>query len=194
MMTRRKGWQLAFDGLHSALAVGFDQIKLNCVVMRGINDDEVGDFVRLASEYPIEVRFIEFMPFLGNNWNDNHLIPSRDLLAIAKKVNPDLVRIQQHDEHATSRVYTCSSMLGSIGFISSMSDNFCSGCNRLRITSDGQLKVCLFGREETNLRDLMRNGANDTEIVQAISRSLDRKAPKHAGELLILSPMVHIDH
>lgn len=154
---------------------------MNCVVMRGFNDDEMEDFIDLATEWPIEVRFIEFMPFLGNNWEGKHLVPSRELLALALKARPNLVRIPQ-STHATSRVYSCSSMLGSIGFISSMSEDFCSGCNRLRITSDGQLKVCLFGKEETSLRDLMRNGASDVELVQAVSSSLTRKARKHAGE------------
>lgn len=182
-LTRRKGWALAFNGLDSALEAKFEKIKVNCVVMRGLNDDEIEDFIQLASEKPIEVRFIEFMPFLGNNWTDEYLVPSRELLARALKVKQDLVSITQ-GRHATSRVYSSPTMAGSIGFISSMSENFCSGCNRLRLTSDGQLKVCLLGKEETSLRDLLRNGATDKEIVNAVSSALDRKKPKHAGEFV----------
>lgn len=180
-MTRRKGWALVRDGLDKALEVGFAKVKLNCVVVRGFNDDELVDFVRLAANMPIEVRFIEFMPFLGNKWARNSLVPFDEMLRTIRAEFPQLVAIQS-GPNETSKLFRQSNMLGSIGFISSLTDNFCSGCNRLRLTSDGSLKVCLFDERETSLRDLLRNGASDQEIVKAIATSLSKKKKQHAGE------------
>lgn len=185
LMTRRRGWNLVVDGLKEALAVQFNTVKLNCVVMRGFNDDEIIDFAKLALEYPIEVRFIEFMPFLGNKWAWERMMPYKEILQIVLRRFPEL-KMRNFGTNETSKVYKDPKMIGSIGFISSMSDNFCSGCNRLRLTSDGNLKVCLFGREETSLRDLMRNGATDTEIAKAIVISLKKKKKQHAGKILDL--------
>lgn len=184
-ITRRKGWSLVYQGILAAIDAGFDSVKVNCVVINGFNSDEICDFVDLAQKYPIEVRFIEFMPFAGNDWEDGRLMPYRQMLQIALEKYPNLKRVSS-SVNDVSKVFRDSSMPGSIGFITSMTDNFCSGCNRLRITADGNLKVCLFGREETSLRDLMRNSSSDTEIVQAIARSLYAKKLQHAGEFLFL--------
>lgn len=181
LMTRRKGWNLVMEGLKKALSLNFKSIKLNCVVMRGFNDDELVDFAQIAVEYPIEVRFIEFMPFAGNKWNSDLMLAYNDTLGIISSAFPGLERLKSH-QNETSKVFKSPAMAGSIGFISSISDNFCSGCNRLRVTSDGSLKVCLFGKEETSLRDLMRNGATDPELIKAISSALYRKQKQHAGE------------
>lgn len=179
-LTRRKGWNLVYQGLKAAVDAKFDKVKLNCVVMKGVNDDEIVDFAQLACAFPVEVRFIEFMPFAGNKWKVDRMMPYKDMLKLITAKIPDLKR-SQTTLNETSKIYSSESMLGSIGFISSMSDNFCSGCNRLRLTSDGQLKVCLFGKEETSLRDLMRNGATDAEILQSIVSALGRKKRQHAG-------------
>lgn len=180
-ITRKKGFDLVYEGLIKAIEVKFDKIKLNCVIIKGFNDDEILDFVKLAKKLPIEVRFIEFMPFQGNNWATERMFSYKEMLAIVVDKYPQLIRLETIDN--VSKVYKEESMLGSIGFISSISDNFCSTCNRLRLTADGNLKVCLFGREETSLKDLIRNGANDAEVVKCIESSLKRKKKQHAGKV-----------
>jgi len=179
-LTRRKGFHRVLAGLSRAIEI-FERVKVNCVVMKGFNDDEIIDFARLARENPIEVRFIEFMPFLGNNWAPDKMLSYLEIMNILKQDIPELIR-SQTQPNETSKVFKAPSMLGSVGVISSMSENFCSGCNRLRLTSDGNLKVCLFGRNETSLRDLIRNGATDDELVKAIQLSLNLKKREHSGE------------
>lgn len=170
--------------MSKAIEIKFDSVKVNCVLMKDFNDDEIIDFVNLARKYPIEVRFIEFMPFLENKWQPEKVITSEQVLrTLRDKYGIELSRLEGESRvQDVSRVYSAPNMLGRIGFISSMSDNFCSGCNRLRITADGNFKNCLFGRQETSLRDLIRNGANDTEIVRSIQSSLNKKWKQHPGE------------
>lgn len=158
---------------------------MNCVVLKGLNDDELGDFVELARQDRIEVRFIEFMPFASNNWSADKMIGYREMLAMIRSKYPNLQRLRQ-SPHDVSKLYTAPGLKGSIGFISSMSENFCSGCNRLRLTADGNLKVCLFGREEVSIRDLLRKGASESEIVEAIRKSLSKKWAQHPGKWQIL--------
>lgn len=159
------------------------KIKLNCVLMREFNDDEIIDFASLTTKYPIEVRFIEFMPFAGNNWDATRVVPNKEALKILRREFPNLEAIES-GPNDTSRLYKDHhSMIGEIGFISSMSDLFCSGCNRLRITADGHLKVCLFGKDEVSLRDLMRSGAVDDDLIRAISQAVYRKKKQHGGKL-----------
>lgn len=182
-MARRKGWGLVMDGIKQALEVGIESIKLNCVVVRGFNDDEFLDFCQLAYQHPIEVRFVEFMPFFGNQWQPDSLVPYREMLSKIRANIPELKRLETGGaSHETSKVFRDPTMVGSIGFITSMTEHFCSGCNRLRLTADGNLKVCLFERNETSLRDLMRNGASDHELVCAIRTALAHKKKQHAGE------------
>lgn len=180
-ITRRKGMKLVYEGMESAIEAGFDRVKLNCVVVRGFNDDELVEFAQMTRIYPIEVRFIEFMPFFGNKWAPESLVSYKEILDKLKVEFPNLVRVRQ-GTNETSTLYREPGAIGTIGFITSMTNNFCSGCNRLRLTSDGNLKVCLFGRAETSLRDLLRNGATDTEVVKAIRIALSRKSKQHAGE------------
>lgn len=182
-ISRRPGWRLVFEGMEKALEVGFERVKLNCVIIGGFNDDELVDFARLALQFPIEVRFIEFMPFFGNKWDRSSLVPFSEMLRKVRSEFPNLVPIKT-GSNETSKLFRQANMLGSVGFISSLTDNFCSGCNRLRLTSDGNLKVCLFDKHETSLRDLLRNGATDREIVKAVQSSLSRKKKQHAGELI----------
>lgn len=180
-MTRRKGWDRVFRSIFSALDAGIEIVKINCVIMRGFNDDEVSDFARIAFDYPIEVRFIEFMPFEGNRWEIKKLVPYKSILADLMRSYPSMKRTGISCNN-TSKIYKADGMLGSIGFISSMSENFCSGCNRLRLTADGNLKVCLFGPEEVSLRDLLRKGASDSQVVDAITIALKSKKKQHSGE------------
>ncbi len=178
-VTRRRGLSLVLRAIDEALRFGYSPVKVNCVMMRGFNDDELVDFAEWTREAPIEVRFIEFMPFDGNGWDARRLISYREMLAVLEG-SFTLERLAD-DHSSTSKTYRVPGFRGSLGFITSMTDNFCEGCNRLRITADGNLKVCLFGRAEVSLRDAMRSGVTDEELLGIISSSIGRKHARHAG-------------
>ncbi|KAI5803432.1 hypothetical protein DFH27DRAFT_49137 [Peziza echinospora] len=166
LMTRRKGMEAVLKSIDTALQVGVKSLKINCVVMKGVNDMEIPDFVALTKDKPIEVRFIEYMPFDGNKWNQNKMVPFADMLNQIKAIYPTIGPALDAHNNDTSKTYQIPGHLGRVGFITSMTHNFCGSCNRLRITSDGNLKVCLFGEEEVSLRDLMRTSDRRKEIVQ----------------------------
>lgn len=178
-VTRRRGFDLVMRAVEEAVARGYDPVKVNCVVMRGVNDDELTDFVAWTCKLPLEVRFIEFMPFDGNRWDDSVLVSYAEMLARIRERFP-LERITD-GPHETSKTYHVPGHQGRVGFITSMTDPFCEGCNRMRITADGNLKVCLFGRAEVSLRDVMRAGATDAELREVISSAVGRKRARHAG-------------
>ncbi|HEX7069379.1 MAG TPA: GTP 3',8-cyclase MoaA [Rhodothermales bacterium] len=181
-ITRRPGFEKVLDAIHAALAAPIPEVKVNCVVMRNVNEDEVIDFVALTKDLPIEVRFIEYMPFTGNGWETDAFVPYREMEDRVRDVYPDLTA-GELDPHGTARHYFVPGHRGRVGFIASMSDAFCSGCNRIRLTADGSLKVCLFGNSEVSLRDAMRAGASDDELVDLIDAAIDRKKAAHAGML-----------
>ncbi len=178
-ITRRRGLSLVLRAVDEALRQGFVPVKVNCVVMRGFNDDELVDFVEWTRELPIEVRFIEFMPFDGNRWDVSRLFSYKEMLEVIQQSFP-LERLVG-GPNDVSKTYRVPGFVGRIGFITSMTENFCEGCNRLRITADGNLKVCLFGRTELSLRDAMRSGASDDELLDVISAAIGRKRARHAG-------------
>ncbi|CAD5119101.1 DgyrCDS7746 [Dimorphilus gyrociliatus] len=178
--TRRKGHSKVLESIDTALNIGYKPVKVNCVVMKNQNDDEILDFVEWTKDKHVDVRFIEYMPFDGNKWNDKKMIKYSDMLNKIKKSYPDVQR-QDDELSSTSKTFKIPGYKGSFGFISSMTENFCSGCNRLRITADGNLKVCLFGNSEVDLKDLLRNGGTEDEILQIIGAAVGRKHARHAG-------------
>ena len=151
-ITRRKGFEKVMQGIETALQLGYKP-KINCVVMAGLNDDELTNFVELTRDRELDVRFIEYMPFEGNKWNDKKMVPYQRMLELIRLKYGDqqLVRVEDA-ANDTSKAYRITGYLGKIGFITSMSEHFCGSCNRLRLTADGNLKVCLFGNAETSLR------------------------------------------
>ncbi|KFM61898.1 Molybdenum cofactor biosynthesis protein 1, partial [Stegodyphus mimosarum] len=179
-LTRRKGWNNVMKSINSCLDQGFNPVKINCVVMREINDDELGSFVRMTEKKNIDIRFIEYSPFNGNKWNKNKLVPYFEMVNRIKNEFPELQRIADQP-HDTSKAYKVPDFKGQIGFITSMTKNFCSSCNRLRITADGNLKVCLFGREEISLRDALRQKSSCESLENIISTAVQGKKQQHAG-------------
>lgn len=167
LMTRRKGFEAVMKSIDRILEMnrlGAEiKLKVNCVVMRGLNDREIIPFVELGRKQPIEVRFIEYMPFDGNKWSQGKMLPYKEMLSMIREKYPDLEKITDH-KNDTSKTYQVPGFAGRVGFITSMTHNFCGTCNRLRITSDGNLKVCLFGNAEVSLRDMIRK-ANDGQPV-----------------------------
>lgn len=179
-ITRRQGFALVREAIDRAVAYGYDPVKVNCVVLRGFNDDELADFVALTERQPLEIRFIEYMPFDGNGWNDGQFMPYTEMLARIEQHFPALEPLQG-GPNDTSKTYRVPGFRGRVGFITSMSDHFCATCNRLRLTADGHLKVCLFGAAEVSLRDAIRAGATDEELGEMIRAAVQRKKAAHAG-------------
>ncbi|XP_065344087.1 molybdenum cofactor biosynthesis protein 1 isoform X2 [Cloeon dipterum] len=179
-MSRRNGFAKAMAGINLALQLGVKSVKVNCVVVRDENSQEILDFVDWARTTPLEVRFIEFMPFAGNAWERKTMMSIQEILNVIKSKYPDLERIQGNKSD-TAKLYAAPGFQGRVGIISSMSDHFCGGCNRLRITADGNLKVCLFGNSEVSLRDALRANISEDDLRATIQAAVRRKKKQHAG-------------
>ncbi|CAI9568522.1 unnamed protein product [Staurois parvus] len=179
-IVRRKGFHKVMEGINRAVELGYNPVKVNCVVMRGLNEDELLDFVALTEKQPLEVRFIEYMPFDGNKWNFKKMMSYQEMLDCIRQRWPELEKLPT-EPSSTSKAYRVPGFQGRIGFITSMSEHFCGSCNRLRITADGNLKVCLFGNSEVSLRDLLRSGSSEEELIQTIGAAVGRKKKQHAG-------------
>lgn len=138
--------------------------------MNGFNCDEFADFAALTKSMPLDVRFIEFMPFADNDWSTKKFIPMDQILDKIREKHGDLEQIKNESPQSTSKGYKLKDSQGQIGVISSMSKHFCGGCNRIRLTADGNLKVCLFDNREVNLKQLIERegGIEDSELEQVI--------------------------
>eukprot|EP00124_Ichthyophonus_hoferi_P001611 Ihof_evm11s88 gene=Ihof_evmTU11s88 len=132
------GWDRVMQSISDCISLGYYP-KVNCVVRKGINDDEIIDFVAMSIEKPLEVRFIEYMPFDGNKWNYKSMVSYQDMLSIIKEKYPSITPLPVA-VHDTAMLYTIPGGKGKVGFIASMTNQFCGGCNRLRLTADGNLK------------------------------------------------------
>lgn len=175
IMTRRKGFDAVMKSIDrilemNKLGAGI-KLKINCVVMRGMNEREIIPFVELGREKPIEVRFIEYMPFDGNKWNQGKMVSYQEMLEVIREKYPTLEKVADH-KNDTSKTYRVPGFEGRVGFVTSMTHNFCGTCNRLRITSDGNLKVCLFGNAEVSLRDIIRKENDGQPIDEAALNEL----------------------
>ncbi|XP_044467123.1 GTP 3',8-cyclase, mitochondrial-like isoform X2 [Mangifera indica] len=194
-LTRRKGHQRVLESIDTAIDIGYNPVKVNCVLMRGFNDDEICDFVELTRNKPINVRFIEFMPFDGNVWNVKKLVPYSEMLDTVVKKFPGLKRLQDYPTE-TAKNFKIDGHCGTVSFITSMTEHFCAGCSRLRLLADGNFKVCLFGPSEVSLRDPLRQNATDDELREIIGAAVKRKKASHAGMFDIAKtanrPMIHI--
>jgi GTP 3',8-cyclase len=161
LMTRRNGFDAVMKTLNRILEIKKAGVpitlKVNCVVMRGLNEREIVPFVELGRDRDVEVRFIEYMPFDGNRWSEQKMVPYGEMVEIIRNKYPDMRRLKG-GPNDTSKTYQIPDFMGKVGFITSMTSNFCGTCNRLRVTSDGHLKVCLHGDAEVSLRDILREG------------------------------------
>ena len=158
-ISRREGSaQAIFRGLAAAERAGFAPIKVNCVVMRGRNDDEVADFAAITRERPWHVRFIEVMP-TGDNLgvSADEFVSADEMLDAVRRIG-DLQPVLGPAGNGPARYFAFPGAAGTVGVITPMSHNYCERCNRMRLTADGQLRPCLFGHIQTNLRDPLRRG------------------------------------
>ncbi|KAI2542218.1 molybdenum cofactor biosynthesis protein 1 isoform 7 [Homo sapiens] len=195
-IVRRKGFHKVMEGIHKAIELGYNPVKVNCVVMRGLNEDELLDFAALTEGLPLDVRFIEYMPFDGNKWNFKKMVSYKEMLDTVRQQWPELEKVPE-EESSTAKAFKIPGFQGQISFITSMSEHFCGTCNRLRITADGNLKVCLFGNSEVSLRDHLRAGASEQELLRIIGAAVGRKKRQHAGMFSISQmknrPMILIE-
>lgn len=175
-ITRRPGLDKVLAGIEAALDAGL-QTKINVVVLPGHNEDEVLDFARMAEAKNVEVRFIEFMPFLQNKWSRGQVISSAQLRARLMESLPLEPLSSASDDVA--RRWSVPGWRGSVGFISSVTESFCDGCSRVRLTADGQFKTCLFLPSCLDLKKLLRSGADDSQIAQAAREALKTKWSGH---------------
>lgn len=183
-ITRRKGFERVIAGIDLALQLGF-RPKINCVAMNNFNEDEICDFVKYTKDRDVDVRFIEYMPFSGNRWETEKLLSFKDMLSMIRAQYPNLETLT-NGPNETSKAYKVPGFKGQVGFITSMTEHFCGTCNRLRITADGNLKVCLFGNKEVSLRDAIRNGCSEDDLLALIRAAVFRKKKQHAGKFRIV--------
>ncbi|HWJ03173.1 MAG TPA: GTP 3',8-cyclase MoaA [Verrucomicrobiae bacterium] len=176
-ITRGGNLQAVLDGIHKSLEAGLEPVKINMVVMKGFNDAELEDFVRLAENYPLHVRFIELMPVGASDQNRAGLITVDQMKARLGIGN--LVPVREFQGAGPAQHFTGGGLKGSIGFISAISQHFCSQCNRIRLTADGMLKPCLHSRTDFDLRSLLRGGASEEEIKQAMQNVVYEKPSRH---------------
>ena len=183
-------------GVRAARAAGLTPLKINCVLLRGFNDDQIEGFARFARQEDVVVRFIEFMPLEeGRLWSPEIVVPLREIVARIGRELP-LVELPARDPSETARRYTFRDGVGEIGIIAPVTQAFCGACSRVRLTSDGKIRTCLFSQVEHDLYGRMRAGANDEELRAYVFRTVQGKeARHHIGEPGFLKPsrsMVHI--
>ena len=179
-ITRRDEFDRVWRGIQAAEHAGFDPIKINVVVMRGINDDEILDLAKLTLQRPYHIRFIEFMSINGDSqWVLQHYVSSDEILEKLLTVAPLEPIVSQHT-NGPARHFRWPDAKGVVGIISPISHHFCPSCNRIRLTADGKLRNCLFSDQEVDIKSPLRQGATDAELAQILRASIDNKPEKHS--------------
>jgi cyclic pyranopterin phosphate synthase len=178
-LTRRDQLDAVLDGIDAAVEAGLAPVKVNAVVMRGVNDDEIVDLAAFGRARGVTVRFIEWMPLdAGGEWEGDAVVRQAEIVAAIDAVFP-LEPLVRGSEPAERFAYRDGQ--GEVGVIPSVSRPFCATCDRIRLTADGQLRACLFAVDETDLRGLLRSGADDDELTAAVQRCV---AGKWAGHMI----------
>lgn len=176
IITRRDGFQKVMDNIYLMIDRGFN-VKINVVVMKGLNDQEIIQFVEWTKDLPVQVRFIEFMPFDGNRWTSNQVFTWQEII---NRIEEKFTTIRLYDGvHDTDKKYRIEGHKGSFSVISTMSAPFCAGCNRMRLTADGKMKNCLFSDKETDLLGALRNS---DDILPLIINSIHSKEKELGGQ------------
>lgn len=180
-LTRRDQITRVLEGLEELEKYpSIHPIKVNAVAIKGFSEEEVLDFVRLTRRKAYVIRWIEFMPLDADQiWRKEDILTGGEIKAIIEAEYGPLVPITSGDPSETARRYTFSDGIGEVGFINPVSEPFCSTCDRIRLTADGQLRTCLFSTEETDLRAVLRSGASDEDLVQTIRQAVWNKELKH---------------
>jgi cyclic pyranopterin phosphate synthase len=176
LITRRNNFKRIRDNIDLLLNNNI-HVKVNVVVMKGINDSELTDFIAWTKDSPVHVRFIEFMPFSGNRWMSDKVFTWQNMLE-SIETKYDFIKLKD-ETHDTTKKYIVSGHAGTFSVISTMTAPFCSSCNRMRLTADGKMKNCLFSKDETDLLTALRNGRNIKEL---ILQNIYGKAAQRGGQ------------
>jgi len=179
-ITRGGDLSKAWAGIHASLEAGLHPVKLNTVVLRGFNDDEVADLARLTLNLPLHIRFIELMP-VGptGDWAGGKFVPAGE---IAKTITDRLgllVAAKEPDGGGPAKYYRLKEAEGTIGFITALSDHFCDRCNRMRLTSSGGLRLCLYDKKEVDLKTPLRKGAGVADVARLFEEAILMKPDRH---------------
>jgi GTP 3',8-cyclase len=167
-------------GIAAAKNAGLQPIKINAVIVRGHNEDEVADFAAFAREHAIKMRFIEFMPLdSGHEWARENVVSGREIRASISERFPLIPLEVQRGSETASRYRFADGAPGEIGIIAPVTEPFCGACSRIRLTADGQIRTCLFSTVEHSLRDVVRDGASRAEIIAFIESVVLKKEPRH---------------
>lgn len=163
LLTKRDQFQTVQKNINWLLKKDFS-VKINVVLIKGINDQEINNFIALTRKKKVHIRFIEFMPFTGNEWQDNKLVSQEQILATVQE-QFDVIKLQD-EQNATAKKYKAIGCEGSFAIISTMTNPFCDTCNRIRLTADGKIKNCLFSDTENDLLGALRSGKNIEPLIQ----------------------------
>lgn len=186
-ITGRDALDKVLAGIDAAVEAGFEPVKVNCVVVRGVNDDEIQDFAGFGRDKGVEVRFIEWMPLDGDGqWSSAQVVPAREILERVAARWP-LAPVERGSAPAERFAYADGA--GHIGVIGSVTQPFCATCDRVRLTAEGQLRNCLFAVRETDLRQVLRSGGSDDDLAAAIEAEVGRKWAGHSiGKVQFIRP------
>ena len=169
-----------FEAIEAAKKHGFEPVKLNAVIVRGVNDDELVDFARFARSTGVEMRFIEYMPLdSGHEWSRDNVVAGREIYKTINAVYPLELKSESRGNETSWKYRFADGEPGGIGIIAPVTEMFCGACSRIRLTADGQIRTCLFSTVEHNLRDYMRSGATRSELVGFIEHVTLKKEPAH---------------
>ncbi|MEZ0328527.1 MAG: GTP 3',8-cyclase MoaA [Dissulfuribacterales bacterium] len=175
-ITGHDEFQRVWDGILHCLDMGFSPVKLNVVMIKGVNDDELIDLAALTLKWPVQVRFIEFMP-IGRytSWNTSKHLSCDEMKRRIQESIGQLDSVTQGKNAGPAEVFALTNALGNLGFISPISRHFCATCNRVRLTADGHIRLCLFSDNELDLKAAMRNGISDDELTKLLQDTIRRK-------------------
>ena len=169
-----------FEGLEEAEKLGLTPVKINVVIIKGLNDDEIVDFAMLTKKKPYHIRFIEYMPFNAQeDWNIHKCISSSEIITEINRFQKIFPVERKGEVAGPANNYRFEDGVGELGFISPISDHFCSSCNRLRLTADGRLRTCLFSDDEINIKSFMREGCSDEELERVLFGAVKTKPKNH---------------
>lgn len=192
-ITLRNQFEKVIDNLHLLLNNDF-KVKVNVVLIKGFNENEIIDFIQLTQFLPISIRFIEFMPFAGNEWDRSKMVAQKEILSLVETHFSEEIQKLEDEKNFTSRNYKIKGFQGDFGIISSITNPFCDSCNRIRLTANGKIKNCLFSNSETDVLTAFRNGESIEEL---ISTAVRNKKKVRAGMVTIdemNDPAKHFDN
>ena len=169
------------QSIEAAKKYNLTPVKINCVLVRGRNDDEIVDFARFARERDVKMRFIEFMPLdSGHDWTRESIVSAKEIREKINQAFPLRLKEKSRGAETAWRYEFADGAKGEIGIVAPVTEMFCGACSRIRLTADGQIRTCLFSTAEHNLRDVVRRGANRTEVVEFIRSVVLKKEARHS--------------